>query len=278
MDPSDPSVVTQEHDLLQAVAAAQMLPHGYLINLESSQARLHSAQTELEKIGCSWDRVEAVDGRGRAAQDFASYDDGHARSWMGRSLSGPELGCYLSHLACIERFLASDAETCLVFEDDLFCHPEAGAVIGETLSWLNQSAAEAWQMVNLGRPVKHYASPVTRLAAGGDRALFRAHYFPDTTTALLWSRPGAEAFMQASQTIYAPIDHFLRVWNLEADAGYGFQDAPITTTGAMSDIRGAAQARHPGRSLLYQFRKHRRLVANKRAARNNQAGFQAMRA
>lgn len=241
-----------------------------LINLDGSDARLASATAQLEAAKLPFTRVAAVDGRVTAPESFERYDAERTRRWMGRRLSGGEIGCYLSHIACAERFLDSGAEYGLSLEDDLLLKPAFLPVLEETLTWLEAHQPD-WHMVNLGRAVKRHGTPVLHLAG---TTLMRAHHFPDTTTAILWSRTGAEAFLAQAGAIFAPVDHALRLWNTAHDLGFAYDVAPITTTGAESDIQNAPRQRGTsGKGLGYHLRKQRRLWFLKRAARRNQSSL-----
>jgi glycosyl transferase family 25 len=247
----------------------------FLINLDTSTERLASAKHQLDVAGLPFQRVPAFDGRRCDPGTFPEYDERKALTWFGRKLSGGELGCYFSHIDCAKRFLATDAEFGLSLEDDLSIRPDASQVIGQLSVWLEEGNLPNWRMVNLGRPVKRFFSPVATFEVpSGNYTLCRAHYFPDTTTAILWSREGAERFLETANHIFAPIDHFLRLWNTDTDAGLGFIATPITTTGAASDINQAKTRQDTSRASFYHLRKHRRLLANKRNAKRNMRSFQ----
>ncbi len=247
----------------------------FVINLEASTERFEYAKEQLDRAGIPFERVPAFDGRTTASTSFPEYDEAKALSWFGRKLSGAELGCYFSHIDCVRRFLESDAVYGLSLEDDLELMPDAAQSLSSLLDYLEAGRAPGWHMVNLGRPVKRFGSEVARFSTGQQtRVLCRAHYFPDTTTAILWSREGAKQFLETADHIYMPIDHFLRRWNCHADAGYGFIDPPITTSGAESDILRATTGQDTSRARFYHLRKHRRLQLNKRNAKRNRKAFQ----
>jgi len=246
----------------------------YLINLDTSAERYQSALSQLETANIAFERISAFDGRKADPRTFPQYDEKKALSWFGRKLSGSELGCYFSHIDCVKRFLATDATYGLSLEDDLLLRPNAHATLSNLLDYLDEGHEPGWHMINLGRPVKRFRSEVIRFSTGANtRILCRAHYFPDTTTAILWSREGAQSFLETVNHIYMPIDHFLRRWNCETDAGYGFIEPPITTTGAESDIERAKAGQDISRASFYHLRKHRRLWINKRAAVRNKQNY-----
>ncbi|WP_460275537.1 glycosyltransferase family 25 protein [Celeribacter sp. ULVN23_4] len=246
-----------------------------LINLDTSNQRFRSAKEQLDTANIPFERLSAFDGRKVDPLTFSEYDESKALSWFGRKLSGGELGCYFSHINSAKRFLASDATFGLSLEDDLLLKPDASSTLSRLLEYFEAGHETRWHMVNLGRPVKRFSSPVAQFSSeAGSRTLCRAHYFPDTTTAILWSREGATRFLETADHIYMPIDHFLRRWNCQTDAGYGFIEPPITTTGTDSDIERAKVGQDTSRARFYHLRKHRRLWLNKRAAKRKRQRFQ----
>ena len=83
----------------------------YLINLDGSQERLERATQQLNQVNWPFERFSAVDGRGKELTEFANYDDHGANDVLGRKLMNSELGCYLSHYGCAEKFLSSDGDS-----------------------------------------------------------------------------------------------------------------------------------------------------------------------
>ena len=140
----------------------------------------------------------------------------------------------------------------------------AGA-LAQMQDWLRHWP-ESWHLINLG-PNKHKIfSPCHRFQSGKlDFELTRAHYFPMTTTGLIWSRSGAQAFLAAHQRIFAPVDNYFRHWLTRSDQGRASWPPLVTTTGADSEItassgpRRSAQGRHP----LYGLFKQQRLMGDK---------------
>jgi len=81
-----------------------MKVEAYLINLDGSHERLETASKQLAVQGFSFERFPAFDGRGKALSEFKEYNDEKSVEVMGRSLISSELGCYKSHLGCLENF------------------------------------------------------------------------------------------------------------------------------------------------------------------------------
>lgn len=239
----------------------------YLINLDGSDARLESATRQLRAAGVEFTRVPAFDGRGLDVSQVADYDAPRAMRYVGRPLRGAEIGCYYSHLDCARRFLESGADHALVLEDDMQLAPGTVQTLSEMLHWLAQNRME-WDIINIGAPGLKYTSPLTTIAA---HTLVRAHYFPQTTTGLVWSREGAQAFVTGHHKIFLSLDQFLREWQSQVDRGLSVTPPLVTTTGAESDIDGGGNRRRGGRSPFYGLIKQRRLLRNKLRAIRHRA-------
>lgn len=248
----------------------------FLINLDGSDDRLQAATRQLDAAGLTFQRVPAVDGRKCAASDLPDYDPKLALKRHGRLLSGGEVGCYLSHIKALRLFLDSDAPMALVLEDDIAVGPHAKPVLSALVDYLAAGQVDNWHMVNLCRGVKRYASHLHAFdGAAQDHVLCRAHYFPDKTTAILWSRAGAQEFLRAATPIYAPVDHFLRIWNTDTDAGLSVKPKPFWTTEVDSDIGGDDNTRlKQRRTFRYALRKQVVMRRNKRKALKLWQNFQ----
>lgn len=238
---------------LERVADLSSTLQALLINLDSSDARLARSDTLLTAAGLEFQRVPAVDGRGRAATDWPCHDKARTQRFFGRPLRGGEVGCYLSHIACLEKFVQSRAEHLLVFEDDLNISPEGALHIRAALNWLAQQWDRfEWDVINLGRPVRKFATPIKSF---GPFDLCAAHYFPLTTTSLAWSRPGAVAFLAQHDSVHAPIDDYLRWWCGRRGRGLAFRPSPVTVSGDTSTIhppQGASSALGKAAGLTFQ--------------------------
>lgn len=209
-----------------------------VINLDGSSERMDAARKDLEAAGIQFRRLSAVDGRGKSAHDFPEYDSARAVGFYGREMTGGEIGCYKSHILAAENFLSSGAAYGLVLEDDVTLPSDAQDILDGALAALDRQPG--WYLVNLGRaPHKIYRKG----EAFGRYSLCRAFYFPVTTTALLWSREGAESFLATRGHIFAPVDHFFRRWCCEHGRGYALDPAPFISADNGSDIDAAPQVR-----------------------------------
>ncbi len=235
----------------------------YLINLEGSDERLNTISAALAKHHIAFERVSAVDGRKFDVQSLDCYQEQEALSYMGRQLVGGEIGCYLSHLECAKRFLASDSDALVVIEDDMQVDINFLPIIENALAWLALQRPD-WEVINYGNQKMKIATPLHKISAQGQTyELCHAHYFPMTTTGIVWSRRGAQAFVSASSKIFAPVDNFLRYWQTRRNQGYSFLPPLVTTTGSESEIDTGAKRKEHRREWYYYFSKQRRLWVDK---------------
>lgn len=205
----------------------------YLINLDGSSERFDSATAQLVREGIKFERVSAVDGRGKLCTEFDVVDANSMRAFLGRDLSGGEVGCFLSHKQCVERFLETDADYAIVIEDDLKIQKNFEIFLREIVP----SLPRGWHVINFGNEKNKIFSIERELVFYGESLrLASAHYFPMTTTGLCWSREGARQFLQTCSPIFSSIDRYLRYWQSRVGLGYCFIPPLVTTTGVNSDI------------------------------------------
>lgn len=161
--------------------------------------------------------IDAVDGRGLAgARLSAVYDDAAALAHVGRSLTGPEIGCGASHLEAFRQIAARGASVAVVLEDDaLLGHP--------FLEVLRRVVA----MIDPARPVAVLLSHVHRYSAWGARRVDRRHalYRP-------YSAYGAHAYLVTLAGARAMAARFERVCTVADDWAY-FAKAGILEVAAL---------------------------------------------
>lgn len=237
----------------------------YLINLDSSVDRLAEAKSQLENANISFVRIPAVDGRGVDPNTHAAYNEKLAISYMGRKINGGELGCYLSHLNVAKAFLSTDKQYALVLEDDISIDSDLGEIVNQLIQWLEENYPQ-WDLINMGdRRIKLH-SPLYEFNTGNSgHTLTRAHYFPMTTHGILWSRIGAQRFIERAEPIYMPVDNYMREWLTKSNTGLAVWPPLVKTSGADSVIDNQTVAKRTTtyRSPFYGFLKQKRQWRNK---------------
>ena len=241
----------------------------YLINLDGSDARLGRSAKQLDAIDWPYERFSAYDGRGKSLSDFEDYDDALARENLGRGLLNSEVGCYLSHYQCAEKFLETDADMLVVLEDDMKMANSFKPVIDQTLAYLDANPDLDWYLVNIAAKKKKLAKDITEF---DEHTLWHAYYFPIRGLGLIWSRKGAEDFVKHGKPISMPVDIFFQRWLSQNGKGLGVWPAVISPMGLDSDILGTqasqkiSRKEKEGRDSSYNIKKHKRMLQDKAAA------------
>ncbi len=131
----------------------------WVINLDRAPERLAAISAQLQRLGLPWQRLPAVDARALTPAQAAQLDEAAYRRKHGMTPVLGELGCYLSHVEAMRRFLASDAPFALLLEDDVQLHDSLPAVLQALLHH-----PQRWDVVKLSGV--HSGTPVPVLALG----------------------------------------------------------------------------------------------------------------
>ncbi|KAA8733187.1 glycosyltransferase family 25 protein [Acinetobacter qingfengensis] len=234
----------------------------YLINLDGSEKRFNSAKAQLDRQNISFERFSAYDGRGKMLSEFEHYNDQQAQLLLGRSLLNSEIGCYLSHYGCVEKFLKSDADYLIVLEDDMKIGDNFKQTIDQIFDYLDQHPKIDWYLMNIAAKKKKFAKDIIQF---DQYSLWHAYYFPIRGLGLIWSRKGAEQFIKAAYSIYLPVDIFFQTWLSKNGKGLGVWPALVRPAGLDSDIlgtvasQGITRKQKENRQLSYEFKKQKRM-------------------
>ncbi|ELW82917.1 MULTISPECIES: glycosyltransferase family 25 protein [Acinetobacter] len=234
----------------------------YLINLDGSDERLQRATEQLQAVDWSFQRFSAYDGRGQDLASFENYDDVATQQTLGRRLLNSELGCYLSHYGCAEKFLQTDADYLVVLEDDMKITTDFKTSVEQILSYLDQHQDLDWYLINLAAKKKKFAKDIVKI---DDFSLWHAYYFPIRGLGLIWSRKGAEAFVVSGKTMTMPVDIFFQTWLSKNGKGLGVWPALVKPAGLDSDIlgtvatQGISRKEKENRDSSYGLKKQKRM-------------------
>lgn len=147
----------------------------WLINLDRDKDRLAGMKAQLDAMGLPYTRFPAIYGKDHAAELSQRADaDAYARN-MGSPILPGKMGCYASHIAVWEAFIASDHKVALILEDDVVFHGDflqsldtalAGAAHWDTLRFNSIRAKLPVSQGRLGRyRLNAYVGPFTGNAA-----------------------------------------------------------------------------------------------------------------
>lgn len=175
----------------------------YLINLDRSSQRMATMQARLDALGIRFQRVPGVDGMQLSDDEFA------AQTRVNRyykPIRRGEVGCQLSHLKTLRAFLASGAEIALVLEDDAVFLPGFVDAVREAIALraITTDPLLQWDVLKLNRRRRRLVD----LAPLGEqhRLVEYGLSVPITTAAAIWTRAGAQAWVDAYQGTSRPID------------------------------------------------------------------------
>lgn len=189
-----------------------------VINLDRSTDRLAAISEDLNQMGLPWSRLAGVELEADYLVKTETYQRSRARYLFGRDLSRGEVGCFLSHIKALRRFIESDPVVGIVLEDDTVIEPKIGEEVFRIIEVLD-SKDPLWACVNLG-----FAQPLRRrlVAQVSHTSLYRAYQFPLGAFALLWKKQQAQHFLKwyDKYGIYAPFDNQLRDWIAYGNHGF----------------------------------------------------------
>jgi glycosyl transferase family 25 len=173
----------------------------HVINMAANTTRMARAAAELDRLGLPFIRFEAVDGRALPPDRLARvYDPAQNRRRARHPMIGPEIGCYLSHVALWERIAAGDAPGGVILEDDFAAAEDLPAVLaalaGDHGDWeiAKLFSARRSQMVLARRP----------LAPG--REIGVPYKVPNTTLGYAIRREAAARLAARALPVSRPID------------------------------------------------------------------------
>lgn len=229
----------------------------YVINLDGSDERLNTITQSLKNQGIDFIRISAFDGRKVEPTSLTEYDESKALAYMGKKLTGGEIGCYLSHVSCAKAFLESDADFAVVLEDDVKPVANFNYIIYELISKI---ANQHWHLINIGATKRKIFSPLFDI---DNHQVAKAHYFPISTMGLVWNRQGAEIFVKTGLPIYAPVDNFFRDWLTKTNLGLSVYPPLVVARDVVSDIDTGAKRKQNNRAKNYTFIKQKRLWQDK---------------
>jgi glycosyl transferase, family 25 len=215
----------------------------WVINLDRATERLQRISAQLQHLGLAWTRLPAVDARALTPEQRAALDEPSYRRKHGMSPVLGELGCYLSHVAVMQQFLAGEAEFALVLEDDVLLHDDLPAVLQGLMRH-----ADRWDVAKLS--AVHSGTPVPYLEVAPGRQLAVMLSRCTGSSAYLMNRHAAQAYLRGLLPMQLPYDHvFDQSWTF----GLKFRLVTPTPCGHDEQIASTIVA-PPGPSRKFHWR------------------------
>lgn len=128
----------------------------YVISEKNSERRQYVRKI-LEDLNVPFQFFDAIMGKNLTEDDLSVvYDDNLANKHktIGKSLSKPEIGCTMSHMAIYKEILSEDLDHALIFEDDI-------DPVYKNINLVNNAIADLpknWDLLHLG-VLDHYRTP-----------------------------------------------------------------------------------------------------------------------
>jgi len=225
-------------DLVQALPVL-------LINLDGSVERLQKAAEQLDAAGVRFERLPAVDGRLLPESERSRLAPWDQKAFF-KPLSPGEIGCYLSHLAALERIVKERWPRALVLEDDFILEPDFRSRLNELLA----APGPVPPLVKLEGRCRGGKAEY-QLPSGMRLMLNRRA--PSRTIAQLWSLGGARTFLANTSLLRRPVDVEIKHWwETGVEVRY-VSPAPIKD-GDATGVGSTIGARNPS-DLASRFRK-----------------------
>lgn len=175
----------------------------YIINLDTAVDRKKSVEQELLKTNIPYQFVSAVD---KTSLNSIKHK---VKNRYKKELNPAEIGCFLSHIKIKELFLKSNYDFAIILEDDIQLLNDFDKIVKKAMKQrLDIDKKHQWHVVKLksyGRKklvkIKNIDNKYSLF--GGGVAI--------TTLAAIWTRKGAELFIEKSKEkenfiIEMPID------------------------------------------------------------------------
>lgn len=173
----------------------------HVINMPANTARMARAAEELSRQGIAFARFEAVNGRALTEAELARVYDPKANARRSRHpLIGPEIGCYLSHIALWESIAAGDAPGAVILEDDFAAEDDLAAVLEAVASDKGD-----WEILKLFSARKGQKMLDTRPLVAG-RQIGVPYKVPNTTLGYAIRREAAARLAASALPVSRPID------------------------------------------------------------------------
>lgn len=124
-----------------------LFEHTYLINLDKREDRLKDATIECDKVGLSFERISAIDGR-LLNLDIIEYKGYREVAW-----NSAAMGLLETTINIIKDAKKNNYKSILILEDDIEFHPQINMILEEHF----HEVPSNWEMIQFGS--QHIKSP-----------------------------------------------------------------------------------------------------------------------
>jgi len=113
----------------------------YLINLDKDAERLAFFKANFDRLGISFERTSAVDGRLFSEEDYKNFMKDRPRNYnrtQTKNWLRGQMGCFLSHYNVWKKIAEGNEEFCAVFEDDIHVSDDLAKILNDS-SWVPEN-------------------------------------------------------------------------------------------------------------------------------------------
>jgi GR25 family glycosyltransferase involved in LPS biosynthesis len=183
----------------------------YFLNLDRASERLAYILPQISELNIPFERISAVDGASLSEHEVKSIADIECyKRYFKMSPEPGTIGCSLSHKIAWDRFLESDSEFALIFEDDVKFDPDE---LRRVVRLLMQKKG-LWDLVAL--ELNHNGSPAKIFPLFRDKFLVIYLTNIKHSGCYLINRVTAKKLIEKFYPIKMPLDHyFTAAWEFD---------------------------------------------------------------
>lgn len=188
--------------------------YAFIINMDSAVERWRHVEKAFSETGIPFERLPAINGR-ELTLPIPEFSERLYRRYHGKRPNLGQIGCYLSHIEGLKRFLASKHEYVIIAEDDITPSRNLKSLLHEAIL-----RRESWDILRLSG--FHHGHPLcfAKLKHGHSLAINFTQLCG--SGAYMLHRQAAKVLLEKLKPMRVPIDHALdREW------AYGLRAASI---------------------------------------------------
>jgi glycosyl transferase family 25 len=170
----------------------------YLINLDRSPDRLEFFQDQANKVGISFERISAIDGRSLPESTWKTIID---KRFEFQPINVYEVAVFLSHKAIWERMIRDRVKMAAIFEDDAILAPQ----IANTFRSI-ENAKVSFDVIKLETTLRSVVLSESGVSLATGESLQQLRSWHGGTAGYIVSLEGAERLSKATNLISDQID------------------------------------------------------------------------
>ena len=177
--------------------------------MDNAKKRWKSVEKRFGATGIPFERFPAVNGR-ELVLPISDFSESEYRRRHGKHPNLGTIGCYLSHVAVLKKFLASEHSIAIIGEDDIEPVANLKAIIEKAIQY-----SKAWDILRLSGFHNSHPKTFVSLGEGLGKQYSLAVNFSrlSGTGAYMVTRKAAEVLSSALLPMTVPIDHAIdREW------------------------------------------------------------------